>query len=185
MSIKRNNSSVSDDYWDVVLERKSYAEVDGFNAHTGIATSGVLSTGEVRECLAVAVYDSEEKTGYVIHMPIEGMDQDEVRTSLSDFAAKILERSDQENLEAAVTGGTSLEEEPISDPTGPNSNMSEEAYNRGGLARIGVGMANELVDGGKIYDRTDLDTSDFIELSPKGSFLFPKVESEHDYDYMH
>jgi hypothetical protein len=185
MSIKGVNSSASDEYWDVVLERGTYAEVDGSSARTGIATSGVLSTGEVRECLAVAVCDSVEEIGYILHMPIEGMDKDEVRTSLSDFATAVLERSDQENLEAAVTGATSLEEDFISDPTGPNSKMSEEAYKRGGLARIGVGMANEIVDGGDVHDRTHLNTSDFIEVASKGSFLYPKPEAEHDYDYMH
>lgn len=185
MSIKKINSETSDDYWDVVLDKGSYAEVDGFNAHTGITTSGVLSTAEVRECMALAVCDPVEETGYMIHLPVENMNQDEVRASLSNFATEVLERSNPENLEAAVTGSTSIEEDLISDPTEPENRMSEQSYDSGGLARLCVRTAKELLEDGRLYDRTSLNTPDFIEVSPRGSFLFPKNESEHDYDYMY
>jgi len=181
------------DTWDEVAD-ESYSgkclSVDGDENWTGKSTEVPIRTELVTDCVAMAFRDDRNSVAYAAHFPVEGMEYEELRRELTDFAIDVYMGSDMEDLEAAVVG-SNADLGPFSSDLYEDSSRKEfvDLFRRGGQAESVRGFAANMVGGEHdlVFDRVrEGKEEQMLAVVPDEGFFYSETGGKrprHEYDY--
>lgn len=173
---------------DTILPEPEFSELEGQEVLTVeggqsvYAESGILSTGGFRECIVVAMYDTETEVGGMHHLVAENMQPDEVTEELQRIRAEVSQFSEPEENNWFVAGGYGGSPDSY-DPNSVEMRNSDRAVaRRNRVERFmedldPVSYIAEWTLGDQIEEA-------YLDLD-RGSFIYPaETESETEFDYM-